>query len=507
MMISQDDKMQLQNKGVSEIQLEEELKNFVEGFPFLKLYAAASAGEGILCLDEDMRTLAIGVWEKYCKEDHKIMKFVPASGAASRMFKNLFAFLDASYDTPQTEFERIFFDHLKSFAFYDLLTEACQHKIKMSLEKMMETGRYKDIVETLLSSDGLNYGQKPKGLLLFHRGMEGTRTPVEEHMAEGAFYAAGADNTAHVHFTVSREHRSLFKTLLDEKIALLSEKYKIKYDISLSEQKPSTDTVAVTPDNEIFREDNGQMLFRPGGHGSLIENLNDLDADIVFIKNIDNVVPDGKKSETVHYKKTLAGILVDLQEKVFAALQRLDTRSCSCEELQGYLHFLETDLCCINPVAHKFDTAQIGMYLHKKFNRPFRVCAMVKNVGEPGGGPFWVYNKDGSVSCQILESSQVNQEDAIAVKMFKEGTYFNPVDLVCGLKNYRGEKFNLLKYVDKTTGFISQKSKNGRELRALERPGLWNGAMSDWNTVFVEVPLSTFNPVKTVNDLLREQHM
>ena len=258
-------------------------------------------------------------------------------------------------------------------------------------------------------------------------------------------------------------------------------------------------------ENKPFRVD-GKLLFRPGGHGALIENLNDIDADVVFVKNIDNVVPDRLKDETVTYKKVLAGVLVTLQAKAFEYLNLLDTGKYTTEQLQEIIHFVQDDLRCRNEGIKNLEDAELVIYLRKKLNRPMRVCGMVKNVGEPGGGPFLAYNPDGTVSLQILESSQIDMNDPEKKAMFEKGTHFNPVDLVCAVRDYKGNKFNLLEHVDKATGFISYKSKGGKELKALELPGLWNGSMSDWNTVFVEVPLGTFNPVKTVNDLLREQH-
>ena len=308
-----------------------------------------------------------------------------------------------------------------------------------------------------------------------------------------------------VHFTVSPEHRALFKALVDEKAAAYAKKYGVDYNITFSEQKPSTDTIAADMENKPFR-DNGKLLFRPGGHGALIENLNDLDADIIFIKNIDNVVPDKLKGDTVLYKKLIAGVLVALQQKVFAYLQLLESGKYTHEQILEILQFLQKQLYCKNPETKNLEDAELVIYLKEKLNRPMRVCGMVKNVGEPGGGPFLAYNSDGTISLQILESSQIDMDDPEKKEMFEKGTHFNPVDLVCAVRDYKGHKFNLVKYVDKATGFISYKSKNGKDLKALELPGLWNGAMSDWNTVFVEVPLTTFNPVKTVNDLLREQH-
>jgi hypothetical protein len=305
---------------------------------------------------------------------------------------------------------------------------------------------------------------------------------------------------------VSHDHLELFKQKIAEKAEKYAQKYRVTYNISFSEQKPSTDTIAVNPDNTPFRNDDGTLLFRPAGHGALIENLTEIDADIVFIKNIDNVVPDRLKAETVIYKQVLAGILVSLQKKAFEYLHLLDTGAYSHDQLEDMIRFLQRDLCCRKYDIKELEDADLVIYLRKKLNRPMRVCGVVKNVGEPGGGPFLTYNQDGTVSLQILESTQIDTNNPEYKKMFTEGTHFNPVDLVCAIKDYKGNPFHLPDFVDPSTGFISHKSKNGRELKALELPGLWNGAMSDWNTIFVEVPLSTFNPVKTVNDLLREQH-
>ncbi|EJX05704.1 hypothetical protein EVA_06189 [gut metagenome] len=375
-----------------------------------------------------------------------------------------------------------------------------------NIETLLASNQYKEVAAAMLSKEGLNYGGLPKGLLKFHNYADGARTPLEEHLVEGALYAKQKEGTVAVHFTVSPEHRPLFEQLVAEKAGDLEARFGVKYAISFSEQKSSTDTVAANPDNTPFRQSDGSLLFRPGGHGALIENLNEIHADVVFIKNIDNVVPDRLKGDTVTYKKLLAGILVQRQQQAFAYMEKLDQGNYTAAELQEMLHFLETQLFCKNPAAHSMEDTELAVYLRKKFDRPMRVCGMVRNVGEPGGGPFLAYNPDGTVSLQILESSQIDMNDAEKKAMFEKGTHFNPVDLVCALKNYKGEAFNLPSYVDKNTGFISHKSKDGKELKALELPGLWNGSMSDWNTIFVEVPLSTFNPVKTVNDLYREQH-
>lgn len=504
-MLTLEDKELLVKKGISEQQIDEQLACFEKGFPFLKLDAAASIEKGIMAPDENEVKAYLEAWDTYKEGEKTIVKFVPASGAASRMFKNLFEFLGADYDAPKTDFEKKFFDHIHSFAFYNDLNAACLDNTGKNIDALIAEKNYKPVVVNLLEAAGLNYGALPKGLLKFHRYADGVRTPLEEHLVEGALYAAGKTGKVNVHFTVSTEHRELFSKLVEEKVAEYAKKYGVEYNVSFSEQKPSTDTIAADMENKPFR-DNGKLLFRPGGHGALIENLNDLDADVIFIKNIDNVVPDRLKGDTVTYKKVIAGVLVTLQKQAFEYLELLDGGKYTHEQLEEIIRFLQQSLCCRKPDLKDLEDAELVIYLRKKLNRPMRVCGMVKNVGEPGGGPFLAYNADGTVSLQILESSQIDMNDPAKKEMFEKGTHFNPVDLVCAVRDYKGNKFDLVKYVDKATGFISYKSKSGKDLKALELPGLWNGAMSDWNTIFVEVPLSTFNPVKTVNDLLREQH-
>lgn len=504
-MLSQQDLSQISDKGISEEKLNKQLEEFETGFPFLKLEAAAAVGHGIMAPDEEEREAYVQAWDAYKAQGKNIVKFVPASGAASRMFKNMFAFLSADYTEPTTDFEKQYFDNIKKFAFREALCEKCRLNDGKRIKELIADGNYKAVVANMLEPKGLNYGQLPKGLLLFHNYEDGPRTPMEEHLVEAALYAS-SKGEANVHFTVSHDHLELFKAKVAEKVETFAKKYGVKYNISFSEQKPSTDTVAVNPDNTLFRNEDGSMLFRPGGHGALIENLNDIDADVVFIKNIDNVVPDRLKDETVTYKQLIAGVLVTLQKKAFAYLEKLEKGEYTHEYLEEIIRFVQRDLCCRKADIKELEDADLVIYLKKKLNRPMRVCGVVKNVGEPGGGPFLTYNQDGTVSLQILESSQIDKTNEEYQKMFTEGTHFNPVDLVCAVKDYKGQPFNLPDFVDKSTGFISSKSKNGKELKALELPGLWNGAMSDWNTVFVEVPLATFNPVKTVNDLLREQH-
>ena len=448
---SAQDLEQLQARGISVEKAEAQLECFRNGFPELDIVAPASTKKGILAPKRAEQEEYIAAWQQYLKQGHKILKFVPASGAASRMFKNLFQYLEDGIETP-------------------FIQEFLANKDKFAFGPQLAGKEGQEAVRYLLND--MHYGELPKGLLLFHKYRDGARTPALEHLVESAQYCvapakAGEKPTVYLHFTVSHDHLPLFRQHIAENLAKFEEKYGVKYDVTFSEQLTSTDTIAANPDGTPFRTKDGKLLFRPGGHGALIENLNQQDADIVFIKNIDNVVPDRLKKDTIRYKQILAGVLVTEQKRVFEALK--DT-NLSDEE-------------------------------RAKLNRPIRVCGVVKNTGEPGGGPFLVRDEDGSISCQILESTQISDPE-----LMKQSTHFNPVDLVCAIKDFEGKPFDLPKYVDPKTGFISNKSKDGKELLALELPGLWNGAMAKWNTIFVEVPVSTFNPVKTVNDLLREQH-
>ena len=503
---SQKDIEQFESKGIDAKDVIAQLDLFAKGLPYLELESAASVGNGIMRIGEGDVESYIKAWNNYLKSCHSITKFVPASGAASRMFKDLFAFLDGSSDVPESAFESAFFDGIHEFAFFSDLDECCKAAEGKGVDELLALGCYKTVVSYLLESKGLNYGGLPKGLLKFHKYKEQARTPMEEHMVEGALYITGADAKVNLHFTVSPEHRKLFEDLASKGRRTMARRYGVSYCISFSEQKPSTDTVAADAENRPFRNADGSILFRPGGHGALIENLNELDTDIVFIKNIDNVVPDHLKEPTVTGKKMLAGILVSVQDRVFEYLRLLDSGKYTVKQLKTISRFVSSTLYCRKKDFDSLPQDEQVSWLRSKLNRPIRVCGMVPNVGEPGGGPFLAYNPDGTVSLQILESSQIDLNDSAKKEMFTRGTHFNPVDLVCAIKDYKGMRFNLPSYVDKSTGFISSKSKNGRELKALERPGLWNGAMSDWNTIFVEVPLETFNPVKTVNDLLRIQH-
>lgn len=495
----------LSEKGISQEKFEEQLQMLAEGFPYLRLEAPATLGHGITAVTPEMEATAAKCWEEFLAAGGTVMKMVPASGAASRMFKDIFSFLNGKKDTPDNDFMKKFFDEIQNFAFYPKLNFLCVSLYGKSIESLIKEKKYKEIAEVLVEKIGLNYGHLPKALLYFHKTYGAARTAIEEHLAEGAQYAAGKKKKVNVHFTVSPEHLPLVEMKVEEVKGFLGNLFDVEYEVTYSIQKPSTDTVAANLDGSPYREE-GKLFFRPGGHGALIENLNDLDADVIFIKNIDNVVPDAQRESTVRYKKILGGVLVATKQKINEYCLELEKGLPTDEKLSEMLHFLRNVLCISNDSADSMTPEEKRDYIFGKLNRPTRVCGMVKNEGEPGGGPWLVYNADGTVSPQILEASQIDMKDKKAEEMLKKSTHFNPVDLAVATKNYKGEKFNLPEFVDKTTGFISEKSREGVEIKALELPGLWNGAMSNWNTIFVEVPADTFNPVKTVNDLLRAAH-
>ena len=504
-MLTPEDIKEIASKGISEETFEEQLNRFKTGFPYLKIKAVATVGNGIMRLDGEEEQSCQQAWDKFLTDGGTVEKFVPASGAASRMFKNLFEFVSAGVEEPTTDFMKSFFAGIENFAFYKALDTACTKVYGKGVKALVADGKPVEVVKCLITGEGMNYGAMPKGLLQFHKVGDEVHTPLEEHLEEGAQYATDKDKKVNIHFTVSPEHRSAFEALIGEKVPEMEKKWGVKYSVSLSEQKASTDTVAVTMDNVPYRE-NGKLLFRPAGHGALIENLNDMNADVVFVKNIDNVVPASLREATVKYKKVIGGYLVNVQKQIKEYVEALRSGKYTIEDLRTMVKFLHDTLNVRNEQTKNLDDSELALYLLKKFNRPIRVCGVVKNDGEPGGGPYIAYNADGTTSPQILESAQFDKSKPESVELIKSGSHFNPVDLVCYIKDVDGNKFDLKKYVDKDTGLISEKSKSGVTIKALELPGLWNGSMSDWNTVFVEVPIATFNPVKTVNDLLRPQH-
>ncbi|MDE6323809.1 MAG: DUF4301 family protein [Paramuribaculum sp.] len=505
-MLSPEDLAYAEERGMDASQVEAQLSRFKTGFPYLKIKNAARQGQGIEVLSPEEEDRAICRWKEFLAAGGDVCKFVPASGAASRMFKALFEFVDGDAEVPAegSDVARLIAD-IEKVAFYDDLNATTAALYGKSVADLKSEGRFKDLIAAIIKPEGMNYGGLPKGLLKFHRYETGSRTPIEEQLAEGAQTAANGAGEVKMHFTVSSNHRRLFEEKIAEVTPKMSTERGVSYHVSLSEQKPQTDTVAVNPDNTPFHED-GHLLFRPGGHGALIENLNDIDATVVFIKNIDNVVPDTLREPTVRYKQVLGGYMILLHDQIEAYLQQLATGDYNRGTLQEMLHFLHTSFSISDRSIDGMNDTDVAMYVHEKLNRPLRVCGMVKNEGEPGGGPFIAFNRDGSASLQILESTQIDPSNEKYKEMVASATHFNPVDLVCYVKDRNGDKYDLTRYVDPDTGFISSKSSHGKELRAMELPGLWNGAMSDWNTAFVEVPIATFNPVKTVNDLLRPTH-
>jgi hypothetical protein len=515
--LSEADVKQIEARGMTTEKVISQIERFKVGFPYSELKRACTVGDGISVLHKaDLNRLG----EAFSKAAlaGRVMKFVPASGAATRMFKLLLSF-DNHYDqigerAIRAEAEGNDPDHtafldfmlgIKKFAFYDDLRSAMS-KDGLDAEELISKGEYKPILEYLLYSKGLNLAHMPKGLIKFHAYPETSRTPFEEHLVEAARYTKDMNHVARAHFTVSPEHEASIRDHL-ESVRGLYEKSGIRLEIGFSLQKPSSDTLAVDLENKPFRGDDGRLVFRPGGHGALLENLNALRGDLVFIKNIDNVVPDRFKQETYVYKKALGGYLLELQKRMFGYLERLSNRDAEDRYIEEVMEFIRYKLSISPSEGMEQGSREDKMdYLTSRLNRPLRVCGMVKNEGEPGGGPFWVEHTDKSTSVQIVESSQVNMGSAEQRTIWESSTHFNPVDLVCGVRDYRGKPFDLMKFVDPSTGFISVKSREGKELKALELPGLWNGSMAYWNTVFVEVPITTFNPVKTVLDLLRKEH-
>ena len=494
--------------GISLDTITQQISNFKNGFPFLKLIKPAIISDGIQVADEKKIEAAIEEYEK-SRNKIKIVKFVPASGAASRMFKSIYEFIDNNKNKTVKIIDngtiKVFFENIKNYAFYDDLKLVFTSHGK-SLEDTIHNGGTVEVLEMLVNEKGLNYGNMPKGLLKFHRYQDECRTAFDEHLVEGVHYSS-ANGAVYLHLTVSAEHKERFESHVRKILDTYEKKYNIKFNISFSIQKKSTDTIAVDSKNEPAI-DNGKVLFRPGGHGALLDNLNDIDADIIFIKNIDNVVPDHLKENTIKYKKALAGLLLIYQNRIFRYMSQLEKRNDGFDkaEYKEMIDFASDINIHIPENIVSAGPQQIGIYLKEKLNRPIRICGMVKNEGEPGGGPFWVENDENILSLQIVENSQINMSDKNQFDIYSKSTHFNPVDLVCGVKNYKGIKFNIMKFRDPDTGFISVKSKGGIELKAQELPGLWNGSMSDWITVFVEVPRVTFNPVKTVNDLLCIEH-
>ena len=478
-MFSNNDIKQINEHGLSVANVEQQIADFISGFPFANITRPATIGDGILQFDTVATNYFINLYDNE-KQNYQITKFVPASGAATRMFKDMFDFLSTNNtnDTVNTVVQNI-----NRFAFYD------------ELKKFLPSSpTAHDIVDAMLNLNKLNLGALPKALIAFHKYENDVRTAAHEHLIEGAQYAE-SNGIVNIHFTLSPEHIDKFNKLMEHIIPATEQKFNVKFNITTSVQNPSTDTIAVNFDNTPFRDDNGKLVFRPAGHGALIENLNEIDSDIIFIKNIDNITNDANRADTIHYKKVLGGVLINLQKRIFQYMHDLDSGTYNENELRK---FIEQELNEPLP-NHPISKDEFMTIL----NRPLRICGVVKNTGAPGGGPFWVHDDAGFDTLQITESSQIAKKNR---DIMNKSTHFNPVDLVCGVHDWRGQKFDLNRFIDPKTGFIAEKSLNGRPLRAMERPGLWNGAMAHWHTVFIEVPNTTFTPVKKVSDLLDPAH-
>lgn len=514
MKFTEEDIQQIKNKGLTLAQVQSQLELFESGVPFVNLHSAATRNNGIVKCSDATKAHYINYFDTK-RNGISIAKFVPASGAATRMFKTLFRFIDDyvpeeesinSFVNKHKDADlSLFFVGMEKLPFYEKVLE--QLKVFYPDYATFSSDRQKLLfVKTMMDEDKMNYGFYPKGLLPFHEYKDHLATAFEEHLFEAALYAS-TNNTAFLHFTISEVYKEMFDDEFARIQEIVERKTNTKFHISFSYQKGSTDTIAVTPKNELFREENGQLNFRPSGHGALLENLNQLDADVIFIKNIDNVVVFKYEDEVAEYKKMLGGMLLEIQHEVFEHLNRLQAGEVSEEDILTISEFLVNRLnIVISPEFEKYATKFQIEYLFDKLNRPIRICGMVKNEGEPGGGPFWIKGENGQISLQIVESAQIDKDNKKQGAILNNATHFNPVDLVCGIKNYKGKVFDLQKYVDPKTAFITMKTNAGKELMALELPGLWNGSMASWNTVFVEVPLITFNPVKTVTDLLKPTH-
>lgn len=514
-MYTKSDLKQFKRRGIKPEQIDSQLENFKKGFDFVQIRDAATIGNGIHSLNDEQADEYIRIFEEK-RNTLKIMKMVPASGSASRMFKTLNTFFNTYTGTdeeylnyrqnkePGSLFS--FFEKLKEYPFYPHLKEAL-YKDRLDLDKLLWKNQLLLILEYILTDKGLNYNATPKGLIDFHIYKDHIRTAVEEHLVEAALYANDG-KLAHIHFTVSEEHVGKFKALLKTVLKAYQSEFNLKYDITYSIQSPSTDTVSLDAEGNLLRDADGNVVFRPGGHGTLIHNLNDLKEDLIFIKNIDNVAPDRNKADTIRYKKILAGLLLKTQNQIFNYMKILGKKNSLTEDnLNEIENYIYTNLG-YKPkegLVHGNIKERVK-YLKDLLDRPLRVCGMVKNEGEPGGGPFWVEDAQHGTRLMVIESAQIDQKDKNQKKIFNQSTHFNPVDIVCSTYNYKGKKYDLKDYIDNNQGFITEKSFEGKDIKVQELPGLWNGAMANWNTLFVEVPLTTFTPVKTVFDLLRFEH-
>ncbi len=526
-MYSEDDIKWLSENGINEELLQQQLQIYGQKIQIPAIIRIATCQDGIQVLDEAEIDTAQKVWNEYVENNPACAThFIPASGTANRLFRSLYRFYYANYDEPQTNIEKNFFKHLQSFAFFNELNLICIQKQKKDIHELIDEKKYKLILEYMLFEKGANYSQLPNALFKFHTdksmryaafqkyipkkiakyaSFEHTRTPIQENLVECAMVSGTKKGKVNVCFTVSKEHINQIADYVDEYKIPIEKKFSVDLDVSLSVQDVSTQTVVVTDQNIPFRDKNGNIMLSKGGHGALLKNLNDINSEIIFIKNIDNAVPDGLKKITSGYKKMLAGVLIQTRKRIRYYLEIIDNPDLPEDKLIEIIHFVENELNTKRKSILSLNKIELIRYLKEKLDRPLRVCGMVKKEEEQGGEPFWVQQQDGTVSLQIVDFYQINSSDQM-LQLFDKATHFNPVDIVCSVENHKGEKYDLTQFADATAYIIARKKKKEEWLKRLEWPGLWNGAMANWNTVFVEVPIKTFNPVKTINDLLRHEH-
>ncbi|HWS60053.1 MAG TPA: DUF4301 family protein [Flavobacterium sp.] len=508
---TEQDYKQIAEQGIAIENVVKQIQYYSKGVAKTVIVEPAKVGNGIIQLDESQIQQKAGFFDAN-KSNLKLIKFVPASGAATRMFKFLNEFLnefDIEKESINAYINRkkanklsIFIVGMDKFPFFEEVHLELKN-IYPDFDNLENDYKNYYFIKTLLSPQYFNYSSKPKAILPFHQYKNHITTPIEEHLFECASYSSSNGNS-HLHFTLSESHQKGFDNILEKIKSKVEEETQTKIEVSFSYQNKKTDVLAVDIANNPFRDESGNLLFRPGGHGALIENLNDLDGNVIFVKNIDNVIQSHKEINAL-YKKALGGIMLEMQKQIFNYLQALEEGTDI--KIEEIINFSKTNLNIkVSDEVYKYTLENQIDHIKKILNRPIRICGMVKNEGDTGGGPFWVRDSKGVVSLQIVETSQIDLNNAEQATIFSGSTHFNPVDLVCGILNYKGEKFNLPDFVDENSGFIVQKNQNGRPLKSYELPGLWNGAMAKWITVFVEVPLITFNPVKTVNDLLKFPH-
>lgn len=488
---------QIKALGIVPAQVEQQLSFFRQGPGYLRLNRPCAIRDGIIAFTPGQQRKLIDLYESELGF-YNVIKFVPASGAASRMFADWFSALEKE-GFGSGKMERKFFQDIRRLPFFPLIAEGKTGK------KLLQKKNINDLLRYILGADGLNYGNLPKALIPFHSYPQGLRTALEEHILEAPAYIASAKNICHLHFTLSAEHRREIARFLKriiggrEKVGLIK--------CTLSVQAASTNTIAVDENNMPLRNARGELVFRAGGHGTLLRNLNDLDADLIFVRNIDNITPEKLSAQNLPYRKMLGGLALKVQKENFVLLHYLDEGNPDPSVLDGIVEYCTRTLNIVFPPGFARQSKKKKIQtLFSFLNRPLRICGMVRNDGEPGGGPFWVEEKDGTQTMQIVESAQVDKTNPGQAAIWEQAGYFNPVDMVCCIKDYQGDKFILDNYVNKNAYLITNKNEKGMKFKALEVPGLWNGGMAYWNTVFVELPLKVFNPVKTVYDLLRPEH-